>query len=309
MAKRELGPASLQVAQAVAAAISEEDVVVGCSGGADSLSLALGTRWVAERTGIGAKVVVIDHRLQAGSAEVAQGVVDKLAERGMDALLMPVKVNAGNLEAEARKARLSALASFGRPVLLGHTLDDQAETVLLGLARGSGPRSLAGMAPRRGPFLRPLLGLRRTVTEQACREWGIEPWLDPHNLDHRFARVRVRTRVLPVLEDELGPGIAEALARTAELVRIGLKDDAPDRGMSEMMDVAWLVGLAPAERGHVVKMWLESRGAVTVGMVHVQAVTELVTDWRGQKWVNVPGGRVVRRDGKLIFIAKPGTHR
>ena len=132
----------------------------------------------------------------------------------------------GGPEAAARTARYAALQSeaAGRQatIWLGHTLDDQAESVLLGLARGSGPRSLAGMAARTGRLVRPLLGLRRSVTEQACAELDLDPWRDPHNDDPRFARVRVRRTVLPTLEAELGPGVAEALARTAALVR----DDA-----------------------------------------------------------------------------------
>ena len=104
-------------------------------------------------------------------------------------------------------------------MLLAHTLDDQAETVLLGLGRGSGPRSIAGMRPYDPPWCRPLLGVRRAVTHGACAELGLTPWHDPHNADPRFTRVRLRTEVLPLLEDVLGGGVAEALARTAAALR------------------------------------------------------------------------------------------
>lgn len=300
MARRELGPAALRVAQAVAAALPGEPFVVGCSGGADSLALALGARWAASMAGVDFVAVVVDHGLQSGSEVVARGVADVLAECGIAAEVRRVDVaGGGSVEASARDARLGALASGGRPVLLGHTLDDQAESVLLGLARGSGVRSLAGMAPRRGLFVRPLLGLRRATTEQACAEWGVRPWADPHNADERFARVRVRRSVLPVLEAELGPGIAEALARTAALARADADafDSATPRHEGDPR-VAWLVGLDPAVRSRALRAWLLENGVETTSG-QLASVGALVTDWRGQKGVDVRGGRVVRVDGLL----------
>ena len=189
---------------------------------------------------------------------------------------------------------------------LGHTLDDQAETVLLGLARGSGLRSLAGMAPSRDGFVRPLLGLRRAITRQSCAEQGLTWWNDPHNASERFTRVRVRHTVLPVLEAELGPGIAEALARTAELAREDA--DALDAlaaavGTPDELPCAVLAELPPALRQRVLRGWLLARGASEVTRRHVLAVAALVDDWHGQQWVEVPGLRVARRDGALVVLA------
>ena len=306
MARRELGPAALRVSQAVAGALPGGDVVVGCSGGADSLALVLGAQWAARRTGDAVRAVVIDHGLQAGSGEVAAAVVGLLSERGVDAEALRVEVDPAHpdgVEAAAREARLAALESFGLPVLLGHTLDDQAETVLLGLLRGSGTRSLAGMAERRGPFIRPLLGLRRSDTEEACRDWGVEPWADPMNDDDRFARVRAR-RLLGLVSDELRRDVAPALARTARLARAdadhldALAAEAAPSG--EELPVGALEGLPDSLRHRAIQQWL-TRHSPSAGMVHVLAVAALVDDWRGQGPVSVPGGAVARVEGRLTF--------
>jgi tRNA(Ile)-lysidine synthase len=134
-------------------------------------------------------------------------------------------------EAAARDARYAALRSAAERhgaaiVLTGHTRNDQAETILLGLARGSGPGSLRGMAELDGLIGRPLLDVTRESTHAAALAEGLDPWDDPHNSDERYSRVRVRHAVLPVMETELGPGIIDALARTADLVRDD--DDALD---------------------------------------------------------------------------------
>ncbi|QHT58001.1 tRNA lysidine(34) synthetase TilS [Cellulomonas sp. H30R-01] len=210
-------------------------VLVACSGGPDSLALAAATAFVADRSVrrgprvLRAGAVVVDHALQPGSADVAAGTAAVCRTLGLDPVVVErVVVDApGGPEAAARHARYAALdAVAGRTgaaaVLLGHTLDDQAETVLLGLARGSGARSLAGMPPARGVLRRPLLGLRRTDTVGACAALGLEPWHDPTNAgtaDDAPLRSRVRDRVLPLLERELGPGVAQALARTADQLR------------------------------------------------------------------------------------------
>ncbi len=320
MARRALGPASLAMIQAVDA-LAPGEWVVACSGGPDSLALAWAAGVVGRRRGTAVRAVVVDHGLQSGSDEVAAGVVrtlsslpvpgsDQLAVPGCVVRVLVVEDGAGP-EASARDARYAALAGAARPgerVLLGHTLDDQAETVLLGLARGSGARSLAGMAPERGLFVRPLLGLGREVTAACCSELGLAPWRDPHNADARFARVRVRERVLPALERELGPGVRDALARTA--VQLRRDADALDAlaatawsgrptGPDETMDCGWLSGFDPAVRDRVLRTWLVDRGAAEVSAAHTEAVTRLVTHWRGQKGVDVPGLRITRRDGVL----------
>jgi tRNA(Ile)-lysidine synthase len=199
-------------------------IVLGLSGGPDSLALAAALAWATQRrdgplAGLPAQAHVVDHGLQAGSAEVAAEAVRQAAQLGLETRLSRVTVTRSGAgpEADARRARLAVLLDQPEAVvLLGHTLDDQAETVLLGLARGSGPRSLAGMAARQGRLVRPWLGHRRSETERACRDWGLRPWRDPTNQDPRYARSRLR-QGLAGLESYLGPGLAEALARTAQI--------------------------------------------------------------------------------------------
>ncbi len=316
MARRALGPATLQVVQAVATALGEGDGVLltACSGGPDSLALAYGAQHAATRLGLEHAVVVVDHGLQPGSAEVAARAAAAVAGLGVtDVRRVAVRVDPDDRagpEAAARRSRYAALdaeAGDAATVLLGHTRDDQAETVLLGLARGSGSRSLAAMAPRTGRYLRPLLGLDRSVTVQTCAELGLEPWRDPHNDDPAYARVRVRARVLPVLEAELGPGVAAALARTAELAR----DDADlldalaldaDPG-TDTLGCAELDALPPALRRRVLRRWLLRQGSEDLQLDHVVAVEALVRHWRGQRAVPVPRGRVTRREGRLLWQA------
>jgi tRNA(Ile)-lysidine synthase len=319
VAYRELGPASLAIVQAVDAALTSEDkhLLVGCSGGADSLALAFAARYVAIRHYLGYAAVVIDHGLQDGSADIAKLVTQHLKRFGYeDVTLSTVEVDqsaAIGPEAAARQARYSALDAEARArsatLLVGHTLDDQAETVMLGLARGSGGRSLAGMPPRAGHLVRPFLHLRRETTQQACSELGLDPWQDPHNADRRFSRVRVRETVLPTLEAELGPGVAEALARTAELLR----DDtelldrlaadayrtAAGLGGTDTLDCAALESQPPALRRRILRLWLLSHGIADLTLRHINAVESLVIGWHGQKSIHVPGATVTRNAGRL----------
>ena len=318
MAYRELGTASLVVVQAVDAALNNEDkhLLIACSGGADSLALAFAARYVAMRRYLEYAAVVIDHGLQDGSADVAASV-EQLARLGYDDVTVTsVEVDpsaAAGPEAAAREARYRALDAEARArsatVLIGHTLDDQAETVMLGLARGSGGRSLAGMPPRAGHLLRPFLHIRRETTEQACAEQGLDPWQDPHNTDRRFSRVRVRETVLPTLETQLGPGVAEALARTAELLR----DDtelldrlaaeayrtAEGLGGTDTLDCAALESQPPALRRRILRLWLLSHGIGDLTLRHISAVESLVIGWHGQKSIQVPGATVTRNAGRL----------
>ncbi len=297
-------------------------VLVACSGGPDSVSLAAAT--TAERAHVGA--VVVDHGLQPGSADVAERTAMWLRSKGLDPVdvVTATVVEAGDgPEAAARDARYRALSRAARTrgavvVLLGHTRDDQAETVLLGLARGSGTRSLAGMPRERGIFRRPLLDLARDVVRAAVPD-GAPVVDDPHNADDRFARARVRHRVLPVLERELGPGIAAALARTADLARADadalaeLADEvafdlihgARDEGTLDVVD---LVDLAEAVRSRVVRQWLLDNGCPAGGLTssHVGRVVRLVTHWTGQGGVALPGGVEAARDyGRLCLRPTP----
>lgn len=224
------GPATREVRAAVRAALDRlpapariAPAVVACSGGADSTALlAAVAALAADRSAVHA--VIVDHGLQAGSAQRSAALAAELAGPGVRARVCTVRVDGGGgPEAAARRARYAALDAArphpDSPVLLGHTLDDQAETVLLGLGRGSGARSLAGMREWSQPWCRPLLGVRRDVTVAACAESGVTPWQDPHNADPRFTRVRLRREALPLLDDVLAGGVAAALARTAAQLR------------------------------------------------------------------------------------------
>ncbi len=312
-------------------------VLVACSGGADSLALAAATAFVAPRLGVSAGLVTVDHGLQPGSPEQAARVAALGYELGFDPVeTVRVEVGAaGGPEAAARSARYAALeaagAALGADVLLGHTLDDQAETVLLGLGRGSGPRSIAGMRPVTDGgtlrWLRPLLGLRRATTAAACAALGLAPWQDPHNDDPAFQRSRLRGEVLPLLEDVLHGGVAEALARTAALVRDDL--DALDalaalaalaaeintpavtaeRGEEGTdLEVAGLAEQPRAIRRRVLRGWLAGSGAGSLTAVHLDAVDGLIVTWHGQGPIDLPGGlRVARASGKLVVRPPSGT--
>ncbi len=290
---------------------------VALSGGPDSLALTAVAVRMRPTTAL-----IVDHGLQAGSAQVAQTAYRQALELGcVDAQVIPVTVGVtGGPEAAARTARYAALADArGRdPVLLGHTLDDQAETVLLGLGRGSGARSMAGMRPYDPPWCRPLLGVRRTQTAQACAELGLTPWLDPHNSDGRFTRVRLRAEVLPLLEDVLGGGVAEALARTAIALREntelvdGLAEQAlPGATAGAALDAAALATLADPVRLAVIRRWLIDGGGRGLTDLQIRAVDRLVTAWRGQGGVaigsDLRGQRLfaVRGDGLLRLRREP----
>lgn len=314
-------PAVASVRNAVrtcAADLAPGDLVLAaCSGGPDSLALAAALAFTAPRAGLRAGGVTVDHGLQQGSDSRAASVASVLSGLGLDPVRsVAVSVcaeRAGGPEAAARTARYEALsrvaAELGAAaVLLGHTLDDQAETVLLGLARGSGPRSLAGMPSRRGVFRRPLLGLRRSVTAAACEALGLDPWQDPHNGDRRFARVRVRLDALPALEAALGPGVTEALARTAGQLRADaevLESISAERTRADSpLSASSLAEMPGAVRTRVLRSAAVAAGcpasALTAG--HVARIEELVTGWRGQRWIDLPGGvRASRSDGQLRF--------
>ncbi len=260
----------LAVRRTLAAVEAGDLVLVACSGGADSLALAGALAFEAARSGHQAGGVTVDHDLQEGSAERAADVVAVMARLGLSpAESRTVAVGSGGgMEAAARTARYAALGEAATRhratvVLLGHTLDDQAETVLLGLARGSGARSLAGMPAVSGRYRRPLLDLGRDLTHRACAAMGLRPWDDPHNRDRAYARARVRADVLPALEQGLGPGMAAALARTARMLRDdadALDDwaaEALEEAGAEALDVRVLAPSAarrahpgPAQGGH-----------------------------------------------------------
>ncbi|GIG41524.1 tRNA lysidine(34) synthetase TilS [Cellulomonas phragmiteti] len=337
-------PAVAAVRVAVRRALADvprgSTVLVACSGGADSLALAAGLAWEARSDGSWrAGAVVVDHGLLPGSHDVARDAAATCAALG----LAPVRVvrvevgAAGGPEAAARAARYAALEAVAEEldaaaVLLGHTLDDQAETVLLALARGSGERSLAGMRPVRGRLRRPLLALRRTDTEAACAAQGLAPWHDPGNgrgpvvaAGDLPLRSRVRSEVLPVLEAVLGPGVAQALARTADALADAT--EAVDAAAADLLAAAALPGPAGAPPAEVVLDVVPLAAAPAavrrralhdaavrsgcpagaLARVQVLAVEALVTAWRGQGPVHLPGGRVASRACGRLYLGLPGA--
>ena len=330
-----LTPAIADVRRAVretldAAGLSADALVlVACSGGADSVALAAATAFEAPRLGMRAGAVVVDHQMQPGSAQVAATVAQQLQALGLAPVVVKtVEVGQeGGPEAAARDARYEALDAAAAEldaakVLVGHTLNDQAETVLLGLARGSGARSLNGMAAVAGIYLRPLLGITRATTETFCSDSGLEDWHDPMNTDERFSRVRVRNSLLPALEKELGPGVAEALARTADQLRED--DDLLSRLAAEAfgavaqikatqieLDIQGFKNLPLAIRHRVVQLAAQKLDAPMLSRVHILGVDELVDRWHGQKPLTLPGIRVERTGDQIALkttkTLKPGA--
>nr|WP_239522729.1 tRNA lysidine(34) synthetase TilS [Geodermatophilus sabuli] len=299
---------------------SGRPVLAACSGGADSVALAAALAFEARDAGVRVGGVTVDHGLQPGSADRATATADLLRGLGLD----PVEVlraevrREGGPEGAARAARHAVLAeaatAAGARVALGHTLDDQAETVLLGLGRGSGPRSVAGMVEHRDvggvTWWRPLLGVRRETARRACADQGLPVWDDPWNSDPAYQRVRLRTEVLPLLEGVLGGGVAPALARTAAMLREDL--DALDAlaarertrlAGADGLPAAELAGLPAALRRRVLRSWLSDAGVPDLQAVHLAAADALLTRWRGQGRVDLPGGSgVLRTSGRLVLL-------
>ena len=294
-------------------------VLVACSGGTDSVALAAALAFEAERAGIRAGAVVVDHGLQPGSDDVAKAAAALCREMGLEPVEIvraDVRETGAGLEADARSARYAAIEAVADrvdavAVLVGHTRDDQAEQVLLGLSRGSGARSLSGMPVRRDRYIRPLLALPRATTLAACAAYGIEPWNDPHNSDDSFRRVRAR-RLLATLESELGPGFAAALARSADLLRedadhletlaIRARARLPEAAGEPGVDLDALTALPRAIRTRVWRLLAAEAGAPLgdVSAAHVESLDALLTSWHGQGPLHVPGGIAVARTGREI---------
>lgn len=318
-------PPSAPGAAAFSAAFSEGRpplVLVACSGGADSMALASALAFEAPRLGVRAGGVTVDHGLQQGSDLRAAEVVSRLHALDLDPVeALTVTVGReGGPEAAARDARYAALDAAAErhgaaAVLLGHTRDDQAETVLLGLARGSGTRSLSGMAVASGTggrYRRPFLGLDRQTARKACLVQSLPVWEDPHNADPAYTRSRVRHEALPVLEKALGKGVVEALARTAQLSR----DDADAldawavavepsvRDDTGALEVAKLYALPPAVRRRVLRRAAIEAGSPAGSLFarHIEEVDRLITGWRGQRAINLPGRVAVHRHGGRLVL-------
>ena len=317
-AQRTAGADLQRVRTAVAACgrdlASGASVLIACSGGPDSLALTAAAGWAGARLGWQVTALVVDHQLQADSGLIAERAMRACELLGVRALVVQVEVGVrGGPEAAARDARYAALQHHAHrhgisAVMLGHTREDQAETVLLRLARGSGARSLAAMAMIDGLWRRPLLELPRAVVQRAAEDalhpLGLAPWHDPHNEDPRFARVRVR-RLLAELTQDLGPGVIEGLTRSASALRDdadaldAMADDASSTVTDPdgELDVVTLAALPAALRTRVIRRWLLAAGCPSEDLdrLHVLAVDGLVTDWHGQGPITVPGGCSVRR--------------
>ena len=284
-------------------------ILVAVSGGADSLALAEVAKIEGEKLALKVIGVTIDHQLQNGSAEQAKKVSTQIS---IPCIIEKVEVKiTDGLESSARRARYAALEKCAREnnavaVLLGHTKDDQAETVLLGLTRGSGARSLSGMSEASGIYVRPFLEITRQQTLKACAELKLEPWNDPHNDDESFLRVKVRKNVLPVMESELGPGIKDALTRSAKLLRDDA--DALDQIAMEFwqshksLEVEQLTKLSKAVRTRVLRLALFERGITQLSAEQVGQVEALISNWKGQGEVSLPSGvKVSRISGRLTL--------
>ena len=317
-------PATVAIRSAVRECLSScsagDTVLVAVSGGADSLALAAALVPESKNALVNLVGVTIDHQLQKNSGEQAAKVRTQLLALGISEVEI-VKVDVemiDGLEASARRARYAALDAVAEKynaklIFLGHTLNDQAESVLLGLARGSGARSLSGMARCTGKYCRPLLEITRTETLAACAENSLTPWIDPHNSDSQFARVRVRTTALPKLEETIGPGITEALARSADLLRDDA--DALDGWANQVavgldlsdLEISLLADLPKAVRTRLLRMAIYAAGAPTGSITadHVASVEAFVTSWHGQGACSLPGGvKVSRISGRLSLLSR-----
>lgn len=279
------------------------------------MALAEAVAHEARRASWSAGAVVVDHGLQAGSADVAARAAGRLRDLGLGPVVVErvaVVDNGSGLESAARDARYAALSGVAdrlgaAVVVVGHTLEDQAEQVLLGLVRGSGARSLAGMASVRGIYRRPLLGVTRAECRESLKAEGVEWWDDPMNDDAAFTRVRAR-RAVADLEADLGPGIVAALGRSADQLREdadfldSLADDAVAALGPGPWEVTQLAALPRAVRSRVWRRLLIAAGAPAgqVSTRHTDACDSLVVDWRGQGAAHVPGPlRVSRTDGRI----------
>jgi len=297
-------------------------VWVACSGGPDSLALAAATSFVARKEGFFAGAIIVDHGLQEDSAAVASHAAAQVRRAGISTVHIERVVvgRDGGMEAAARNARYAAIerrvsseGGINPQILTGHTMDDQAETVLLALARGSGARALSGIPVRRGRIIRPFLSLRRRDTVTACKVLELTPWNDPTNeLVNGPRRSALRMRVMPELVSVLGEGVISGLARSAALLQADadelerqarsamLLSESAVRGEEWRCDM--LAALPDAIRSRMLKMLAENKGAGPLTAYHVSALDALVRSFHGQGPVSLPGGYEARREyGRLVI--------
>lgn len=294
--------------------------LVAVSGGADSLALAYGLILEAKHLSLKAIAITIDHQLQENSNLQAEKVSEQLREMGYVHIYIEkvLVVPHSGLEADARNVRYEAISKKSKEtkaskVFLGHTANDQAETVLLGLARGSGSRSMAGMAEVNGIYIRPLLSLSREITERACDESNLDYWRDPHNEDLKFSRVKIRREVIPYLEKNLDPGISAALIRSAALLKddgdaldLWAKDEAGTLDLADL-DCAYLATLPRAIRTRILRLAALEAGVTpgTLTFEQIGALDALISRWSGQGEVSLSGGvKVSRISGRLSLSVR-----
>jgi len=282
-------------------------VIVACSGGADSVALLA----LTADAGLEPIAVHVDHGLRPASAHEWRHVADVASGLGarFDARAVEIEADS-NVEERARDARYAALEAArvehgAAHVLVAHTADDQAETVLLNVLRGAAGSGLAGMAARRGTLVRPLLGLRRRETVAICEALGLAVLHDPMNDDEAFRRIAVRRRVLPMLEDVAGRDLVPVLVRQAELLR------ADSEFLDDLAREAWpgpagpdaraLAALPPVLARRALRCWLgpppPSLGEVT------RVLTVAAGEHRSTE---LSGGRTVRRTAGRLRIDAPG---
>ncbi|MFA7324444.1 MAG: tRNA lysidine(34) synthetase TilS [Candidatus Nanopelagicales bacterium] len=328
-------PATLETRAAVQSLLGDlrkgDRILVACSGGPDSLALAAAAQFVGSQLGLEVGAVIVDHQLQERSAEVAADAGQACVAFGLDPVVVAAVdvTGPGGPEAAARRARYDLLEAMAvrlkaKAVLLGHTREDQAETVLLRIARGSGTRTLAAMQSINGIFRRPLLNVSRSVVHASAADegaaLGLVAWQDPHNSDPRFTRVRVRN-ALDRLEDALGPGLVAGLARTAELAHedaLALEGWA-DRAFEQVVTfhdegmeaaVGDLEQLPKAVRTRILRRMCLDMGAPTdaITFAHVQSLDEFIVNWHGQGAISLPARVSARRRyGRLILTAPDST--
>ena len=318
---------------------SGETVVVAVSGGADSVSLLLALHDLAKRKKLGHRIVAahFNHRLRGAESDVDQEYVRHLATTlGIElAVGQANDLSDGNVEQNARDARYHFLARTAEnlgafAVLTGHTINDQAETFLMNLIRGSGPGGLSGMKPVRSLefrvssselktknpkleprnsellLVRPLLTwAKRIDTEGFCHECGVEYRYDTMNEDTAFTRVRIRKILLPLLED-FNPKIIDTLAQTAALMTdiSEVSESGNENQKKEHLVVKDLKFLGPNERQNTIRSWLTQRRGTARGLdlKHIEAVSRLVLSAKSGRTAEMPGGgRVIKSAGKLVY--------
>jgi len=296
-----------------------DTLLIACSGGADSLALAWASKVVAKRLDLNVIAVIIDHQLFNESFQVALNAKEQCENFGIEKVIIKkieVKENKEGLESAARSARYEAFEQLmielnAKAALLAHTQDDQAETMLMRLTRGSGAKSLSAMKEVSGKYLRPFLHIRKKELVEALQKEGITFWQDPANTDYRFLRAKVRNELMPKLIEVLGESVIESLDRTSDLLKednealesIAFKNY---RDLNKELNVEELIKFPAAIRKRIIKIAALESGVIPGPFTfeHIEAIDALVTKWRGQGNVDLPGFIQASRDNQTIrFIS------